>query len=75
MNEGLNTLLEMLQHPEFCKSFANDPMGTLTSRQIEGVPYSFVNVLAELSYDELRLLGNVGSELHTAVGGNGGLLF
>ncbi len=75
MNEGLNTLLEMLQHPEFCKSFANDPMGTLASRQIEGVPYHLLNVLAELSYGELRLLGNVGAELHSAVGDEGGLLF
>lgn len=75
MNEGLNTLLEMLRHPEFCKSFSNDPMGTLQSREIEGVPYSLLNVLAELSYDELRLLGNIGAELHAAVGVNGGLLF
>ena len=75
MNEGLNKLLEMLQHAEFCKSFANDPMGTLDNRQIEGVPYSFLDVLAELSYEELRLLGNIGSALHAAVGNDGGLLF
>ncbi len=74
-NEGLTSLMEMLKYPEFCKAFVLDPMGTLQSRALEGVPYNFVNVLAELSYDELRLLGTVGAELQAVVGDDGGLLF
>ena len=74
-NEGVADLMEWLKYPEFCKAFALDPMGTLASRKIDGVPYEFVNVLAELSYDELRLLGRIGVELKVVVGDVGGVLF
>lgn len=75
MDEGVTNLLEMLKHAEFCKAFVLDPMGTLQSRDIQGVPYNFVNVLAELSYDELRLVGKIGVELKAVVGNDGGVLF
>ncbi len=75
MNEGLNTLLEMLKHAEFCRSFVTDPRGALVSRQIDGIPQSFLDFLADLSYEELRLLGNVGEELKVATSGGDGLLF
>ncbi len=75
MNEGLTNLLEWLKHAEFCKAFVLDPMGTLQSRDIQGVPYNFVNILAELSYDELRLVGRIGVELKAVAGDGGGVLF
>ena len=74
-NEGLANLMHMLRNAEFCKAFVLDPMGALDSRKIDGVPYAFVNVLAELSYDELRLVGRLGVELKAVVGDDGGLLF
>ena len=74
-NEGLADLMDSLKYPEFCKAFALDPMGTLQNRKIDGVPYELVKVLAELSYDELRLGGNIGGELKVAVGNGGGVIF
>lgn len=73
---GLNTLLQMLEHAEFRRSFLGDPRGTLQREGIDGVPQDFLNVLADLSYEELRLLGNVGGELRVVAGvDDGGLLF
>ena len=75
VNDGLNTLLEMLSSAEFRKAFVVDPTSALQSRGIDGVPHNFLNVLAELSYEELRLVGNIGAELKAVVGRDGGLLF
>ena len=74
-NDGLNDLMDSLKFAEFCKAFANDPSAALKARNID-VPYHFLNVMAELSYDELRLLGNIGAELRVAAGDSDGpLLF
>lgn len=76
MNEGLTRLLQSLEHAEFRRSFLNDPTGTLTREGIDGIGQHFTDVLADLTYEELRVLGNVGAELRVLVGEDGGgLLF
>ena len=65
---SLSTLLDLLQHAEFRRSFLNDPRGTAEARGADGVGQHLLNVLADLSYEELSLLGRVGSELKVVLG-------
>ncbi len=66
--DQLSTLLELLQHAEFRRSFLNDPRGAAELRGVDGVGQHLLDVLADLSYEELSLLGRVGSELKVVLG-------
>lgn len=69
--DALSKLVAMLEHAEFCRSFVSDPRGTLQREAIEPVAYEVVDALAELSYDELRVVGRVGAAIRSALPSTG----
>lgn len=73
---ALATLLQMLEHASFRRAFVSNPQAALTQHDVGGVGQHLLNVLAELSYEELSLIGHVGSELRAMLGaGAGGFMF
>lgn len=63
--EAMVSLQKVLERPATRKSFGIDPLGTLERAgvTIEDLPPEYVNVLAELSPEELDILGRVSSRV------------
>lgn len=67
--DAIVSLQRVLERPATRKSFGVDPLGTLERAGIavKDLPSEYVNVLAELSPDELDVLGRISSRIPTDI--------
>jgi len=65
---NLAVLLQLLEGAAFRRAFLSDPGAALATNNVGAVGQQLLDVLADLTYEELRLIGNVGSELRVMLG-------